>query len=375
MNTSACRSFLALTLALAGCAAQAADAPAPTPPDDEVWLTPQQRAHVKLGMVAPRPIDDTLRLGGRIAFDDLRVSHVFSPVNGRVTQVLAGLGQRVKKGTPLAEIVSPEVGSAFSDLLKAQSELTAADHELRRQKELYEAHAGPQRDYEVAQDNYAKAKAECERARQQTRMFAKTSGSAVSHDFILRAPIDGEVVSRSVNPGMEVQGQYSGGSAELFTIGEIDVVDVYAELHEQNVGKVAVGQKVALSVVAYPGRSFEGTVDFVAPALDPSTRTAKLRCRVENPERLLKPEMFATVAVPHAGPPQLAVPRSAVVQLGGKTMVFVDKGAAGDGRARFERRPVTLDDEVSGDFFPVLGGVAAGEHVVVDGALLLSQVS
>src|SRR5262249_10954449 len=151
-------------------------------------------------------------------------------------------GARVKKGAALAIIESPDVGNAFADLAKAQADLIAAEHDFRRQKELYEAHAGSQRDFEAAEDNYGKAKAEMERARRKAALFRKAGGDDVTQGFTLRAPIDGEVISRSVNPGAEVQGQYSGGTAvELFTIGELDSVWVLADVFEMDLGRVAKG--------------------------------------------------------------------------------------------------------------------------------------
>ncbi len=267
---------------------------------DEVWLTAQQLrdANVEVAPVATHPVGNEVLTSGKISFDDLRVSHVFSPVSGRVTRILAQPGERVKKGAPLAVIESPDVGNAFADLGKADADLTAARHDLARQKELYEAHANSQKDYEAAQDNFAKAKAEMDRARQKAALFRKGTADAVTQEFTLRAPIDGEVIARNMNPGAEVQGQYSGGAAvELFTIGELDSVWVLADVFEMDLGRVRKGAPVTLKVVAYPDRVFSGTVDYISDSLDPVARTARVRCSVANPTRELKPEMYATVSI------------------------------------------------------------------------------
>jgi cobalt-zinc-cadmium efflux system membrane fusion protein len=347
------------------------------PPNGEVWLTPTQLTQGRLTLVSAEVHDvgTTVTATGRVTFDDLRVSHVFSPVTGRVVKIDAQLGERIKKGAALAEIDSPDVGVASADLDKARADLIAAEHEYRRQKELYESHAGAQKDFEAAEGNYLKAKAENERAQQKARLLRAGSVDRVTQNYVLRALIDGEVVARNINPGVEVQGQYSGGNSnELFTIGELDTVWVIADIFEMDLAKVTSGQKVTVKVISYPDRTFEGEVDWVSGTLDPSTRTAKVRCTIANPDHLLKPEMYASTAIQVAGHKGLAVPKRAVLRLADQTVVFVQLAKNGDGRERFERRPVIVGEEESGELAPVVRGLDPGEKVVVDGALLLSEM-
>jgi len=330
-------------------------------------------AHVDVDLVSNRPVGNEVVTSGRVAFDDLRVSHVYSPVTGRVTRILADPGQRVKKGAALAVIESPDVGNAFADLAKAQADLVAAEHDFRRQQDLYEAHAGSQRDFETAQDNYGKSKAEMERARRKAALFRKAAGDDVTQGFTLRAPIDGEVISRSVNPGAEVQGQYSGGTAvELFTIGELDAVWILADVFEMDLARVHQKAAVIVKVVAYPNRLFKGEVDYITGALDPTTRTARVRCSIANPDRALKPEMYATVVIAVEGHPVPAVPRAAVLHIAEQTVVFVESGRAPDGRLKFVRRVVAVDESDGADYAPITRGLALGERVVSSGAILLS---
>ncbi|HEY7954274.1 MAG TPA: efflux RND transporter periplasmic adaptor subunit, partial [Polyangia bacterium] len=310
---------------------------------------------------------------GKVTFDDLHVSHVFSPVTGRVVKIEAQPGQRVKKGAPLCTIESPDVGSAFSDLAKAQADLVAAQHDFQRQTELFQAHAGSQKDYESAQDSFGKAKAEYERAKKKAQMLRGGSADAVNQEYTLRALIDGEVIARTINPGTEVQGQYSGGNAvELFTIGDLDSVWVLADVFEMDLAKVKTGSRATVKVVAYPNKVFDGIVDWVSGTLDPASRTAKVRCKIKNPLHELKPEMYATVSITVAERQALAIPRSAMLRLGDQTVVFVETGNAPGARLRFERRPVAVDEDEGGDYLPVTHGLSAGEHVVTSGAVLLS---
>jgi cobalt-zinc-cadmium efflux system membrane fusion protein len=269
-------------------------------------------------------------------------------------------------------IESPDVGSVFSDLQKAHAEFTSAEKDFKRQKELFDVHAGSQRDLESAQGIYSKSKAELDRAKRKAQLLSGGRGGGGSQSYTLRAPIAGEVVARNVNPGAEVQGQYSGGSVELFTLGELDTVWVMADLFEMDLGRVKQGTECLVKVVAYPKRSFKGIADWVSDTLDPTTRTAKVRCKLDNSDRELKPEMYATAALAVDRKRALALPRSAILHLGDQTMAFVELGTAPDGRVRFERRPVSISEESGGEYLPVIRGINAGERVVTAGAVVLS---
>jgi cobalt-zinc-cadmium efflux system membrane fusion protein len=351
-------------------------APTPATPANEAWLTEQQLKDAQL-TIAPMKMEDvggSIVTSGKVTFDDLHVAHVFSPVTGRVVKIEAQPGDRVKKGATLVTIESPDVGSAFSDLAKAHADYVAAEHELRREKELFQAHAGAQKDLELAQDNYGKAQAELERTRKKAQLFrAAGATDNVNQEYELRALIDGEVIARNVNPGVEVQGQYSGGNAvELFTLGELDKVWVLADVFEIDLARVKAGARVTVRVVAYPNKVYEGKVDWISGSLDPTSHTAKVRCVIDNPRHELKPEMYATVSVSVDERRALAIPRSALLRLGDQTVVFVEVGKAPDGRARFERRPVAVSEDEGGDFLPVTHGLREGERVVTSGAILLS---
>jgi membrane fusion protein, heavy metal efflux system len=364
-----------LELAVAACSPSPAQKVRPQPPNNEVWISAEQAKGIRLAVIHVQDVQDSLRVGGKVTFDELRVSHLFSPVTGRVTRVLASPGERVQKGAPLVVITSPDIGLAWSDVAKARASLDANQLEYQRQKELYEAHASALRDLQSAENNFRQAKAELERAEAKARLL-RTGTDLGAEDFVLRAPIDGEVVMRSVNPGLELQGQYGGGTAvELFTVGELDQVIVLGDLHEQDMSTVKAGGEVEVRVVSAPEKTFHGKIDWVSTALDPTTHTAKIRIRVNNPDRILKAEMYATITIPLTLPPTVALPRNALLHLSDQTIVFVALGEAPDHRLRFERRRVQVQEDVTGDFYPVLSGLKEGESVVVEGALLLSGVT
>jgi cobalt-zinc-cadmium efflux system membrane fusion protein len=370
----------AIGLAGAGVSAchksEAASAPAGSdPPAGQAWLTPEQvaEAHIVISPVDEQDVDDTILSSGRVTFDDQRVAHVFSPVTGRVAKIQASLGERLHRGQPLAVITSPDIGQASSDLGKADADLIAAEHDFKRKKDLFDSHAASQADYEASEDNYRKAKAEKERAYQKAFLLRTGSVDAVSQGYTLTSPIEGELIARAVNPGIEVQGQYGGGQAvELFTVGELDKVWVLADVYEMDIARVKVGARVNVKVVAYPGKVFDGRVDWVSGALDPASRTAKVRCTFDNPDRLLKPEMYATVTISVEEKKALALPKGAILRLGDQTVVFVNTGTTPDGKLKFERAPVQVDEGEGSQWLPVEHGIAKGTKVVSQGAILLA---
>ncbi|MGA7745111.1 MAG: efflux RND transporter periplasmic adaptor subunit [Polyangia bacterium] len=377
MNHTRVTSVIAVCLVVVigpGCHRREAK-PSAAPPTTEVWLAPEQATAAKLVVepLEPQPVGGVVVASGRVTFDDLHVAHVLSPVTGRVVKIEAQPGQRVKKGDALAVIESPDVATAFSDLAKAQADFGAAEKEANRQKELFDLHAGSQRDFEGAQSNFSKARAELDRARKKTRILRGSSSDRSNQMYTLHTPIDGEVIARNVNPGAEVQGQYTGGTVlELFTVGELDSVWVLGDIFEMDLGRVKAGTACLATVVSYPGRVFRGLADWVSDTLDPATHTSKVRCKIVNSDRALKPEMYATVTLPVDRQVALAIPRGALLRLGDQTVVFVEVGKTPDGRLRFERRPVVVNEEMGNEFLPVLRNLAKGERIVVSGAILLS---
>jgi membrane fusion protein, heavy metal efflux system len=375
--------ILACSAAACGSRAASSSASSPSspssPPAGEARLAPGKlrTAGISVVPVAYQDLDRVLAATGRVTFDDQRVTHVFSPVNGRVTRLVAQPGQRVAKGDPLAIIQSPDVGSAVSDYAKAQAALAAAERDYQRQRDLFAAHAAAERDLENAEANARQARAERDRAEEKARLLGGGKLSGVTQEFVLRSPIAGEVIARAANPGVEVQGQYSGGTAvELYTVGELGRVWVLADVFEADLARLRVGSPVVVEVISSPGRRFEGRVDWISAAIDPATRTAKVRCAIANESRLLKPEMYATVSIAVPGRRALAIPRGAVLRQGEQTVVFREVGTTTDGLVRFERWPVKVDDEGGDSLVAVLAGLRPGDRVVsAGGILLLGMVS
>ena len=185
--------------------------------------------------------------------------------------------------------------------------------------------------------------------------------------YLLRAPIDGVVVDRPANPGMEVR---ADAGTPLVTVADLSRLWVLADVYERDVASLSTGGRAEIRVAAWPGKVFEGKVTYVGDVVDPQSRTVKVRVEVQNPEQRLKPEMFARIALPGvATGPALAVPSQAVLSDGTASAVVV---ALGDGR--FERRTIEAGPERDGRV-RILSGLTKGEHVVVDGAIYLSAAA
>jgi len=348
------------------CTPSRAATPVPLPPG-EVWLTPDEMAGAAITSVPvdEHDINDVLVASGRVSFDEGHVAHVTSPVSGRVVRIDGALGESIQKGQVLALIRSPDLGDATADLSKAEAERIATEHAYERAKVLREGGGASDAAVEQAQDAWRIAQAELERAKEKVALFH--AGAGVTEDYALTSPIAGTVLARTVTPGFEIQGTYSGGSLpELFTVGDLDDVWVFADIYENDLARVHAGEHVSVSVTGVPQR-FEGQVDYVADMLDPQTRTARLRCTIPNPDHRLEPEMYGTVRVSVAAIRALAIPRSAILHLGDQSLVFVERGRAADGRLRYERLPIVVDESGDAPYVPVEHGLDLGERVVTKG--------
>ena len=276
------------------------------------------------------------------------------------------------KGQPLALRASPDIGLASSDLGKADADLTiAAEHDFQRKKELFDAHAASQADYETSEDNYRKAKAEKERAYQKAFLL-RSGGStdSVSQGYTLTSPIEGELIARAVNPGIEVQGQYGGGQAVRALHGRRDWIRFGSSPMSSRwiIARVKVGAKVSVKVIAYPGKVFTGQVDWVSGALDPTSRTAKVRCTFDNPDRAPSQAGDVPAGVDLRRREEgVGAPEGAVLRLGDQTVVFVQTGKTADGKSEVQAWQIPVqkvDEGDGGQWLPVEHGLDKGTAVV-----------
>ena len=319
------------------------------------------------------PITGDLSLPGKVQYSEDRYAKISSPVVGRVVEVRAKLGDKVAAGQVLLSIESADIGAAYSDFVKAESDLQLTKRNYELAKDLYETKALSKKDLVQAENDYLKAQAEFRRAR--GRLLALRVPAAeldkprterlITSRFDLKSPLTGTVVERNVTVGLMVG---ADPTQMLYTIADLNVLQVVAEVYERDLSRVSKGTPVTVTVEAYPDETFSGTIVYVGDVVDPTTRTIKVRCNVTNHDLKLKPEMFARVRLKTgSSTPVLALPKQAVIEVGGQAFVFVQ---AADGR--YVRRPV-VTGTMSGDSIEIREGLQAGERVVVKGALLLKS--
>lgn len=338
------------------------------PKTDTIVFQPNapQLAFLKVEPVQTYAEPSVDSLNARLDYNDNVTARVFSPVSGRVVEILVDAGDRVKKGDPLLKIDSPDFAAAASDRAKADADLAHKKQIFERAKQLLEAKGIAQRDLEIAEADYHQAEAEAQRAL--ARLNNLTGGSK-EKEYILRAPIDGIVSERQVNKGTEVR---PDAQDPLFFITDPKHLWVFVDLPEQYLGKVDVDQTVMVEVDAYPGETFESTVTVIGEVLDPVTRRIQVRCDLNNNhDHKLKAEMFARVTPVRSegdkASMQPKIPNSAIFAQGVSSFVFVETA-----RGQYQRRKVELGVQER-DVTYIKHGLKKGERVVVTGALLLNS--
>lgn len=311
----------------------------------------------------PEPLMDALN--ARIAYDDNYTARVFSAVAGRVVKIAAEAGQQVKAGDPLLWIDSPDYAMGASDILKADADLLRKKGAYERAKLLFDAQGLARKDLESAEADWRLADAEAQRAKARMKNLSSNVIATVEGKFILRAPIDGIVSERQVNAGSEVR---PDATNPLFVITNPKHVWVVVDLPEQQIGKVRVGQSIAVEVDAYPNEVFPGKVTIISETLDPVMRRFQVRCDVDNSQHKLKPEMFARISPILDNKSRLPrVPNSALFTQGLYSFIFVEKSPG-----VLQRRRATLGLQ-DADFTYIKEGLHAGERVVTSGAILLNS--
>ena len=312
--------------------------------------------------------DIALTLPGRLIWDEDRTVRVQAPFAGRVVRPLVAVGDTVAMGQPLAEMASGEFGTAVAQARSADNDLQLATDNLKRLRELHEAGVVSQKDLRQAEADDAGKR--IERDRTQTRL--KQIGAGSGPNFVLRSPIAGVVVERSVNAGQEFRPD--SGGAPLFVITDPARLWVRLDATESELPRLAGvkrGTTLTLVTPAYPDRRFTGTLAVIGDSIDPESRTFRLRGSVPNPDRLLKGEMFVNASFPVAEGETAGrvtnVAASAVLLVDGKRYVFVADPDGG-----FTRTEVKVAREMASR--TVVQGLAANQKVVVEGSLFLQQI-
>jgi cobalt-zinc-cadmium efflux system membrane fusion protein len=339
-------------------------------PDVTIMLTKDavERAGITVTPVNTGKSTAAMRLPGVVEPNAYKQVVVTPLVAGRITRVLAELGQHVKQGQTLAQIFSPELAEAQTQFVSARAELDAHERELRRTEKLVEIGAASRQELERIHAEHTARTAEVESARSRLMLLGVPAGAidsvvpgkALDATTVVAAPLAGVVTERLANVGQNVD-----TATKLFTVVDLSTVWVVADVYEKDFSRVRIGSPVTITTEAYPGLALQGRISYIDPQVSADTRTAKARIEVPNPRAELRLGMLAQVSVVDAGQVSVPViPRTALQNVGDRDVVYVVSPSE---PGKFVEREVRLGD-ATGDQVTVLAGLSAGDVVVSEGS-------
>jgi len=319
-----------------------------------------QRAGIKIQKLELQEKSGQVMVTATIQADQDRLAHVAPRVSGRIVRVNANLGDKVKAGQSLAMLDSIELGEARSNYLQTASEAAVAQAGFDRAQRLQADNIIPEKEYLRARAEHEITRARLRAAADKLHMLGvdpeKLSGSI----FPITAPFAGTIIEKKA-----VLGELAPPDQSLFTVADLSVLWIEANLFEKDLAKVKHGAQASVTVSAYPDAVFKGRLTYISSVVDKDSRTVKARIEVPNPDGRLKLEMFATAMIQTGSNTKaLLLPEDAVLLVQGQPTVFVAEVAG------FEPRAVEVGERAQG-LVMIKSGVQVGEAVVVSGAYAL----
>lgn len=339
---------------------------------EPVGLSAKEKEVVKIetARVDYRAIKSRVTANGKIIAPINRMAVISYAFPARINEIIVKVGEWVEKGSPLLTLQSEEAGKSRAEFFRTLADLELAQANFERQKKLYERGAGAQKDYLAAEAELKVARANLEAAEKKLHLLGfsepEVQQMMASHQInpivTVYSPIKGKAVEIKVIPGETVD-----QSKDIMTILDPRLLWVDAEIFEKDLARIKLGQKVEITVPAFPEKTFYGKVSYIADVLKEDTRTVTVRSEVDNSEMLLKPGMFATLRIQLNGDRAvLAVPATAICDHLGEKFVFVARGD------EFEPRKVSLGASQDG-FYEVISGLREGELVATSGSFQLKS--
>jgi cobalt-zinc-cadmium efflux system membrane fusion protein len=335
----------------------------------ELFTVPkEQMARVQIVAAEKGTLPRTLRLAGAVAFNAFETTPVFSPIGGPVHEILVAPGQIVHPGQPLLTVTSPDYSSSRSSYLKARDAYALADRLYTRAKDLYAHGAISEADLEQAESARTQAHADLESTTDFLVALGMKDPEAMlkaaksTAQIPIPAPVGGEIVERLVGPGQLLQ----AGTTQTFTISNTNTVWVLVNVYQNDLPYVHAGDEVEINTDSYP-EMFHGKISYIAPALDPTTRTLQARIVTQNLGKKLKKDMYVTALVSAGSIPNaITVPDTAVLRdTENKPFVYVQVN-----ENQFARRLVALGQSAKSRI-QITNGLKEGEKVVGAGSLFL----
>lgn len=318
-------------------------------------------AGIRLGPVVGVAASGLL-VTGSITYDANLVSHIGSRTSGRVLELRADLGDRVRSGQVLAVLESPEVGQVRSEETEAEALLEIAQENFDREKRLEAQGISSRKELLDAKADLRRAEAALRGSRERLRVLG--AGHGEGGEFGLTSPFAGAVVERHVT-----RGEMAAPENQLFVVADLSRVWVLLDIFERDLRAVRVGQQVRVTTSAFPDRRFRGKIVYLGATLDSATRTVRARVEVPNRDQALRPGMFATAMIGSGDSTSTvaAIPRDAVQMLEGREVVFV----RGDHPGEFREHPVITGPPIGANLVEIRSGLSIGDSIVVAGAFML----
>jgi membrane fusion protein, copper/silver efflux system len=312
-------------------------------------LQPHQIPSMRFATVQEEELPGILETTGQISFDDRKVANIISRVTGRIEQVMVSQWDYVRRGQPIAVLYSPDYMTAEAEYLQARASVPTLA-------------AGGAGNDEFARSMVEAAQRKLELLGIEPEQIARIKSAAPF--FTMLAPISGTVVQNQALRGSAV----NPGDV-LYSLGTLDVVWVTADIYEDELARVQIGQPLEAVTTAYPDEIFHGTIARISPNIDPNTHTAQIRCAVNNPGSRLKPQMLAQVRIVVRPGRVLVAPLDALVFETDAYFAYVDLG--GD---RLVRRKVAIASWNQRGYARVVSGLRAGENVVTNATLQVDEL-
>ncbi|MEK4032646.1 efflux RND transporter periplasmic adaptor subunit [Methylocystis sp. IM3] len=340
----------------------------------QIELTESQAAALKAEKAVFREFSQEKQAVGAIDFNQNRLVSVFTPYQGRIISALLNVGDAVEKDQVLFTIDSPDLLTAESNLISAAGALLLQSRTLNRTKSLLKIGGISQQQVDQTTADQQAAEGALKAARDAVRIFGKSSEEIdkivadrlADPRLVVKSPLTGTVTARAAVPGQLVQ---PGVAPAPFVVADTSTMWMVANAVESDAAALHVGQEVKANISAYPGRSFDGKITVLGPSVDPITRRLFVRSEIADPEHLLRAGMFANFVIRIGDPIRaLALPQAAVVREGDGSMIcWVTENFR-----RFTRR-IVVTGQRQGDFVQIISGLDAGETVVGEGAVFLSN--
>jgi cobalt-zinc-cadmium efflux system membrane fusion protein len=334
----------------------------------ELFTIPQdQMSHIQVLTVEPTTLKRTLRLTGSVAYNSFHTTPVITQVSGPVSRIVVVPGQRVTPAEPMLYVASPDFSQLRTNYLKAKAAYVLAQQASARAKDLYQHHAIAEQNLEQAESAEVQAGGDLAAAEAALKVLGITNPDALvksppSFEVPVRAPIAGQVVEQNVAVGQLIQ----TGATQCFMVSDTSNVWVLVNVYQKDLPNVRAGDPVTIQTESYPD-IFHGRISYVAPSLDPATRTLQARIETSNPGQKLKKDMYVVASV-DAGTIQnaTALPDAAVLRDSeNQPFVYVETSPQ-----QFGRRTVTLGDSLNGQT-QITSGLKPGDRVVGNGSLFL----